>query len=151
MVWIRSRPPAASPVALPADDYRIMGRLGLVIGQFKTAVESIDTTVSRIGDDSTHLTGRRGEYLARVVCTECHGIALSGDPMFPTPSLSQAVGYSSDEFMRLLRTGTSRSNTPLTLMAQTAQHRLHLLSDDEIRAIYDYIKALPATGIASGS
>jgi len=150
MAWIRSRPRVDSGPPLPPEEYRILGRLGLATGQFKTTAQSIDTTVPRIGNDPLYLTSRRGEYLARIVCTECHGLALEGDPMGPSPALSQAVGYSLEEFTRLLRTGEPRGATKLTLMAQTATSRLHLLTDDEIAAVYAYITALPATGIPAG-
>ncbi len=151
MAWIRARPHPSDASTLPPEDFRILGRLGLVIGQFKLAALAIDTSASRIGDDSLHLTSRRGEYLARVICTECHGNTLAGDPTGPSPALTLAVGYSLEAFAHLLRTGEPSGGPPLKLMAETAKGRLHLLTDDEITAIYAYIKALPATGIAAGS
>ncbi|MEP7346130.1 MAG: c-type cytochrome [Gemmatimonadaceae bacterium] len=150
IAWIRSRPHPSPAAALPSEEVRIMGRFGLVIGQFKMATQAIDTSGGRIGNDSLYLTSRRGEYLARVVCTECHGSALQGDPTFPTPGLSKAVGYSLEQFTHLLRTGEPSGGPPLDLMAKTAKGRLHLLTDSEIAAIHAYIEALPATGIASG-
>lgn len=150
MAWIRSRPRVASGTPLPRTEIRILGRLGLLTGEFLMAAQAIDTTVARVGNDPLYLTSRRGEYLARIVCTECHGLALEGDPTGPAPSLSGAVGYSLEEFTRLLRTGEPRGATKLTLMARTAKGRLHLLTDEEIAAVYAYIKALPATGIPAG-
>jgi mono/diheme cytochrome c family protein len=134
----------------PPNSYRLMGRLGVLMGQFKTAVAAFDTTQERVGQDSAWATTRHGEYLARVICTECHGLTLTGaaGPPAATPSIAMAAGYSADEFTALLRTGTPRvPTTQLTLMAETARRSLTHLTDAEIAAIYSYLKALPATGV----
>jgi mono/diheme cytochrome c family protein len=147
--YLRSRPTAATPALLP-NSFRPMGRLGVVLGQFKTAVHAIDTTVARVGADPASATTRRGEYLARVICVECHGPALTGSPgpPAPTPSLAGAVGYSTADFITLLRTGTPRTpDRRLTLMAEVAKGNLTHLADDEIAALYEYLKALPQTGV----
>jgi cytochrome c553 len=149
MAWIRSRPHPSPAAALPPEEFRLMGRLGLVLGEFKMAAQAIDTSARRIGNDSLYLTSRRGEYLARVVCTECHGTELQGDPT-GAPGLSKAVGYSLEQFTHLLRTGEPSGGPPLDLMAKTAKGRLHLLTDSEIAVIHAYLNALPATGIAVG-
>src|SRR5688572_15764784 len=78
IAYIRSLP--VDEHALPANSYRLMGRFGITIGQFKTAVASFDTTQKRVGDDPAWATTRTGEYLARMQCTECHGPRLTGEP-----------------------------------------------------------------------
>ena len=121
-------------------------------GQFKTAVAAFDTTHERVGQDTAWATTRHGEYLSRLICTECHGINLTGSagPPAATPSIALAAGYAAEEFKTLLRTGTPRvPTTQLTLMAETARQSLSLLTDAEIAAIYEYLKALPATGVKS--
>jgi mono/diheme cytochrome c family protein len=139
---------------LPSKSYRPIGRLGVALGKFKTAVSYFDTTVARVGDDPAWATTRNGEYLARMICTECHGLRLTGDSAAAggsaaTPSLSGAYAYSLDEFVVLLRTGTPRAaSTRLTLMAETSRNSLKHLSDAEIAAIYGYLKELPASGVA---
>lgn len=151
IAYLRSLP--VGEHALPANSYRLMGRLGITMGQFKTAVASFDTTERRVGDDPAWATTRKGEYLARIQCTECHGLRLTGEAApsgdgMGSPSLSGALGYSPEEFARLLRTGIPRDTTrKLTLMAEVAQYSLTHLTDDEIAAVYQYIKALPATGV----
>jgi cytochrome c553 len=127
-----------------------MGRFGVAMGQIKTAVALYDTTAERVGLDPAWSTTRHGEYVARTLCIECHGEKLTGDPEGPTPSLSGALGYSPEEFTKLLRAGTPRdSATKLTLMAEVATAALTHLSDEEITALYAYLKNLPATGVAS--
>jgi mono/diheme cytochrome c family protein len=138
------------PSELPSNSYRPMGRLGVILGQFRTSVASFDTTQERVGQDPAWATTRRGEYLARLICTECHGTTLTGaaGPPSATPSLAGALAYSREEFTTLLRTGAPReAGKDLGLMKETAQRSLTHLRDDEISAIYDYLKALPATGV----
>ena len=140
--------PAPQPAALPVSSYGPLGRLGMMMGQFETAVHYIDTTVARVGADSAYLTTRRGEYLVRMICAECHGLGLTGDPARPSPSLAGAAGYDLAAFTTLLRTGTPRlATTKLTLMAEVAKANLRKLTDDEISAIHGYLSALPQTGV----
>lgn len=148
IAWLRTLPVPATTT--PPNSYRLMGRVGVLLGQFQTSYAAFDTTQERVGQDSTWATTRHGEYLARVICTECHGLSLTGaaGPPAATPSLAMAAGYSAEEFTTLLRTGTPRlSTTQLTLMAETARRSLTHLSDAEISSIYEYLKALPAAGV----
>ena len=151
IAYLRSLPVVDNP--LPGNAYRLMGRFGILAGQFKTSVESFDTTMERIGEDPAWSTTRHGEYLARVICTECHGLRLTGDPAAAgggaaTPSLAGVLGYSRDQFVTLLRTGTPKEpTTKLDLMARTARGSLTYLTDSEIDAIYGYLKGLPPAGV----
>lgn len=151
IAYLRSIPQGGE--TLPPNSYRPMGRLGVVLGQFRTAVAEFDTTMARVSDDPAWATTRHGEYLARLICTECHGPRLVGDPAAaggaaPTPSLAAALGYSPEQFVTLLRTGTPReAGKQLGLMGTTASNSLKYLTDAEIAEIYHYIKALPATGV----
>lgn len=139
---------------LPGNSYRLLGRLGVMLGQFKTAVASFDTTQERVGQDPAWATTRRGEYLARLICTECHGLRLTGDSAAAggasaSPSLAGALAYSLEEFTNLLRTGTPREpGRQLGLMGDAARNSLTWLTNEEIAAIYEYLKALPASGVA---
>ena len=151
IAYLRTVPPTGPE--LPGNSYRLIGRLGLVLGEFKTAVYAFDTTQTRVGQDPAWATTRHGEYLARVICSECHGIRLTGQVGAdggdtPTPSLSGALAYSLEEFTNLLRTGTPREpGKQLGLMGETARRSLTWLTNEEIAAIYEYLKALPATGV----
>lgn len=141
--------PTPKPIDLPKNSYGPLARVGLVTGQYGEAVTYIDTTVARIGADSAYLTTRRGEYLARVICAECHGAKLMGDPANGTPALILAVGYDLTQLTTLLRTATPRDPaTKLTIMAEVARTTLHHLHDDEIAAIHAYLTSLPITGVA---
>jgi mono/diheme cytochrome c family protein len=152
IAYLRSLPVETD--SLPSNTYRLIGRLGVILGQFRTSVTEFDTTTERVGDDPFWSTTRQGEYLARMICTECHGLRLTGDSAAAggsasTPSLAGAAGYSPEEFVTLLRTGTPReSTTRLALMAETARRSLTHFTDDEIAAIYGYLQSLPLSGVA---
>jgi mono/diheme cytochrome c family protein len=135
--------PAAEPESpLPRNSNRLLGRLGLVLGDFKTAPNLIDRTQPRVGDrgDTTQLG--RGEYLARTSCIECHGKDLRGDR--GTPSLAAAYGYSLDEFVHLARTSTPRVPKTLSLMASVALSRLSNMEDVELADLHAYLRSVPS-------
>jgi mono/diheme cytochrome c family protein len=153
IAYLRTLPVSANET--PPNAYRLLGRMGVMLGQFKTAVAAFDTTQERVGRDSAWATTRHGEYLARVVCSECHGANLTGDPAAgaetASPSLAGALGYSPDQFVRLMREGVPReATTQLSMMAEAARYSFTHFTDDEITAIYGYLKALPSTGVSTG-
>ena len=124
-------------------EVRILGRVGLVTKQFNTESSVIDHAAPRLGntraaDDTSQVA--RGEYLARTSCTECHGPALRGDPL--TPSLARALDYPRDAFGRLLKTGVPRDGRDLTMMDDVARERFSHLRDDEVDAIYAFLRTI---------
>lgn len=146
--YLRSLPKAATPQALPRNSYGPLGRMGIAMGEFKPIVAQIDTTAARVGDDPAWSTTRQGEYLARIICANCHGPRLTGDPATPSPSIVAAAAYDPGQFVTLLRTGTPRDTaTKFTMMGDVARAELKHLTDEEISAIYAYLKTLPATGV----
>ncbi len=148
IAYLRTLPRAATPADLPSNSYGPMGRLGMAMGQFKTVAVLMDTTHERVGADPAWATSRHGEYLARVICSNCHGVTLTGDPATPSPSIANAAGYSAEEFTTLLRTGTPRDTaTKLTLMGDVARAELRHLTDGEIQSVYGFLKALPPAGV----
>ena len=147
IAYLRSLP-TPPVIKLATNSYGPLGRLGIVMGQFGNAASYIDTSVARIGVDSMYLTARRGEYMARMICGDCHGAKLTGDPATPSPSIASASGYDLSQFIELIRMGTPRDpTTKLTLMAEVARATLKRLTDDEIAVIHTYLAALPQTGV----
>lgn len=139
---LRATPLVASDTTLPRNAYRVLGRFGLVAGQFSSEPARIDRGKPRVGDagDTTRLG--RGRYLAMTSCIECHGAELQGD--VGTPSLAGAYGYSLDEFVRLARTSTPREPRTLSLMASVAIGRLSHMTDDELSDLHAYLRSVPA-------
>jgi mono/diheme cytochrome c family protein len=130
-------------------EVRILGRLGLVTKQFIPEAATIDHSAPRLGNlhDTSHVA--HGEYLARTICSECHGPALRGETR--TPALAQALGYSREEFGKLLRTGVPRDGRDLELMDDVARSRFVHFRDDEIDDVYAFLRAMPLTAVAADS
>jgi mono/diheme cytochrome c family protein len=150
IAYLRTQPVRTGP-ALPTPSYRLIGRLGMLVGEFPSAVNLIDTTVTRVGADTAAMGSRHGEYLARVICSDCHGATLTGarNGPAPSPSLSGAFGYSLSEFRTLAREGKPREpGKAIPNMADVAAHVLNHMTDEELAAMHSYLAALPASGVA---
>jgi mono/diheme cytochrome c family protein len=116
-----------------------LGRLGIALGKFKPAAE--DVRQVEMLSDSFPAAGSpvaRGAYLARTVCTECHGSTLSGFAG-DTPDLRIAAGYSPEQFVRLMRSGVALGERELGLMSEVARGRFTHFTDEEIEALYAYL------------
>lgn len=98
-------------------------------------------------------TAEYGRYLASVGgCTGCHGAGLSGGPIpgappeFKVPSNITPGGigaWTEADFMRALRTGRRPDGTAIdTAMPWRLAGQM---SDEEIRAVYAYLRTLPRT------
>lgn len=144
---LRLLPPAEPASPLPANSYRLLGRMGLLLGEFKAEPDRIDRTQPRVGERGDTTQIGRGEYLARTSCIECHGKDLRGDA--GTPSLAGAHGYSLDEFVRLARTSTPREPKTLSLMASVALSRLSNMQDEELADLHAYLRSLPSRPAAT--
>jgi mono/diheme cytochrome c family protein len=120
-----------------------LGRMGLLRGDFVPASLLIPR------DSAPHIAAPPeegdslafGRYLARSICTECHGVNLEGDVSLGSPNLVVVAAYSLAEFERLLRTGVPRDGRELGLMA-AAGERFGLLTDAELRSLYTYLHSL---------
>jgi mono/diheme cytochrome c family protein len=120
-----------------------LGRIGLAIGQFKTAAQLIAATVPP--PEATNEASAYGRYLARTTCSGCHGTNLRGtsNPDFTSPDLRVVAAYSPDAFVQLLRTGVPLGGRKLGVMGAVARANLSSFTDQEIAAIYIYLHALP--------
>lgn len=120
-----------------------LGRIGVAIGQFKTAAQLIAETVPPPAAANSEAT--YGRYLARTICVQCHATSLRGtsNPDFTSPSLQVVAAYSPTEFVRLLRTGVALGGRNLATMSPYSKVLLSHLSDSEISALYSYLHAWP--------
>lgn len=126
-----------------------LGRLGVAIGQFPLEVEMVQRAAALAdtypaGNDTHAL----GAYLARTVCTECHGLALEGGD--DTPALAIALAYSLEDFTRLMRTGVALGDRELGLMTQVARSRFSHFTDAEIAALHAFLVARAGPAAAAG-
>jgi mono/diheme cytochrome c family protein len=137
LAYLRSLPPADGPG--PSLALGPLGRLGLVTGQFKTAIALMPPGAppppAAPPTDSVAL----GDYLAHTLCAECHGLDLRGDPIVASVNLAIVSAYSETEFARLLTTGVPRGGRQLGLMGEVARGRLVALTPAEVTALYAYL------------
>lgn len=88
-----------------------------------------------------------GRYVARNVCSHCHGPDLRGGSPNPQdgarrPDLRIAAAYSLEDFTRLMRTGIAMGDRELGLMTGVAQGALSSMTDEEINALHAYLVKL---------
>jgi len=138
IAFVRSVDPGAGPET--EISLGPLARGMLVAGVFSPAVAAIDHGAPRLdpgdGTDPVQL----GRYLATTVCTECHGTDFSGSSDGSTPSLSQVLAYSIDDFTTLMREGRAVGDRELDLMAQVALGRFTHFTDAEIRAVHAFLR-----------
>ena len=120
------------------------------IGHFAVATGGLPSAMSLMEDFRTrmpidagpaHAAGRR---LVANGCSECHGPAVEGQTMpngVEPPDLTIAAAYDYEQFRTLLRTGKTPGNKELGLMKEVAQKDFVHLTDGEIKAIHDYLRA----------
>jgi mono/diheme cytochrome c family protein len=157
IAYLRSLPPVDREGFAPR--LGPMGRVLLVTGKMKLLpAEMIDHGAARPSVPPAGATVEYGEYLSRFGgCFGCHGPDLAGGvpngpPGSPVPSNITPAGigsWSEADWFTAMRTGVRPDGTELTdfmpwrLMAS--------MSDDELRAMWLYLRTVPPAGKATGS
>ncbi len=119
------------------------GRIMFATGKFKpAAVEVREAEAASASFPGAGDLNAEGAYLARTVCTECHGTMLNGQG--GSPDLRIAAGYTPEQFTHLMRTGKALGNRELELMSPVARNRFSHFTDDEIQALHAYLLARAA-------
>ena len=149
IAYLKSVPPVDNELA----ERRIepLGRLMMAVGMFPSlAVDQIDHTSPLPDAPEPGITIAYGEYLSRT-CTECHGVNLNGKPFgppgqeIPSPNLTpggELASWSEQDFLITMRTGVMPSGQ--RLKEDMPWKYFGQMSDDELRAIWLYLKSLPA-------
>lgn len=129
-----------------------MGRIMLALGMVPpVAADVIDHTALPVAAVEPAVTVEYGEYLAPTTCTACHGESLNGIPFgppgeeVPTPNLTpggELAFWSEEEFIQTLRTGLTPGGRQLR---ETMPWKYFgRMTDDELKALWLYLKSLPA-------
>lgn len=128
-----------------------MGRLMNTVGMFPpNAVDQINHTGPRPVVPEPGVTVAYGEYLARN-CTECHGANLNGAPFgppgeeVPSPNLTpggELASWSEEDFIKTLRTGVTPGDRQLN--TDMPWPYFGRMTDDELKAVWTYLRSLPA-------
>ena len=128
---------------------RLVGRLFLGAGQFKTAAELSPTTAHVASMDTTPSVDY-GRYITSVSgCRGCHGESFSGrssdSPTGKPASNLTPTGlghYTEDDFKRVLRTGV-RPGGGAALSEDMPWKFFGKMSDGELRAVWLFLQSLP--------
>lgn len=139
--YLKSLPAAEGPE--PDIRLRLLGRLGLVLGKYRTTAQIIAATSAP--PDTAEPQAAAGRYLARTLCGHCHGPDLRGssNPAFTAPALQIVMAYPAEAFRQFMRSGVALGGRELRVMSGVAREQLHDLTDDEIAALYAYLHAIP--------
>lgn len=118
-----------------------LGRIGIVVGRFRTAPATMDHAAPRVGRGSGD-PAARGRYLATIACSECHGREFRGGLDGKAPPLAIAAAYTDDAFRHLMQTGETPGGRSLYLMGETARQRFSHFTGEEIEALHTYLRTL---------
>ena len=92
------------------------------------------------------VTVEYGEYLATIGgCRSCHGQQLAGDanPDAPDITVGRLAAWKEEDFFRALREGKRPDGSVLD-PSKMPWVRSGLMTDDEVRAVWTYMRSLPA-------
>lgn len=157
IAYLRALPPVDREH--PAPRIGPVGRALLVTGKMKLLpAELIDhTAAARGGAPAPGATTEYGEYLVRVGgCFSCHGPDLAGGlvngPPGTPPSTNVTPGgighWREADWMAAMRTGRRPDGTAISeAMPWKAVGRM---TDDELRAMWLYLRTVPAVAPAAG-
>ncbi len=138
---LRQRPRV--PPTLGSREVTFVGRLGLVLGKWRTSADAVDPSRPRWGDSTRTNPFERGRYLASVICSECHGPELQGDEFMNSPDLTVVRGYTIEQFRHLMRTGEPVSRRDLGIMSTVARRAFVHFKPTEVEDLYQYITTKP--------
>lgn len=136
LAWVRSK--AAVPRMLGDHELRWRGRWSLVTGALHSVGDSLSSAPRPPKAPPYGPTPEYGAYLARTICTECHGARLEGTPT--APALSVVAGYDSTQFIDAIVYGAARDGR---LLKKTMPiERYDALNPEEETALYLYLHSL---------
>lgn len=152
IAYLRTLAPVDRTV--PATNVRALGRALYLAGKLELfPAEIIDHRAPRPEPVPVGVTVEYGRYLATIGgCRGCHGPDLAGrakamgPPGTPPPANLTAAGelgrWSKDDFVRALRTGRRPNGTAIDAFMPWAL--AGQMTDDEMSAVWMYIKSVPA-------
>ncbi len=152
IAYIRTIPPVDT--TMPGSSFGPLGRALLVSGKVKEMIPSrfVSLEPNRVPEVPAGVTVAYGSYLATTGgCLACHGPSLAGGPVpggppsWPAAANLTPAGIGAwveEDFFRALREGTRPDKTVISSVMPWNYTRL--MTDDEIRALWMYIKTFPA-------
>jgi mono/diheme cytochrome c family protein len=150
VAYIKSVPPVDNQ--LPGSELRPLGYALFAAGQLPPLpAEQIDHSAPAPATIPAGTTAEYGHYLAATGgCVGCHGPGFSGGPIPGLPPGNPPAqnitptgigGWSEADFFRALREGKRPDGSSINPLMPWASTRL--MTDDEIRALFMYLKTVP--------
>lgn len=130
-----------------------LGYILFAVGMFGDLPAEVVTHQNNINTVEPGITVEYGEYRLRVsACQDCHGMDLAGGA-FPDPSVTVLVpnltpggelsAWTEEQFITTIRTGVTPSGHEINKELMPLEE-INQLTDDELKAIFAYLKTLPA-------
>lgn len=143
IAYLRSQEPVVNDTPQPPDNLNMLALFmaGAGIVPLEPPVTGVVTAPPKAP------TAEYGAYIVSFSdCRLCHGPLLDGvggSPLVPqkAPSLRVVQGWTTDQFIKTLRTGVDPSGHQLS--AVMPWKTIAQMDDDELRALYAYLKSLP--------
>jgi cytochrome c553 len=145
IAYLRAQPP--SDYQTPDNSMNLLGTALLGAGVFPTAAQP--PIAAPIANPPAGAVPEHGRYLVDIGgCRSCHGANLTGgDPQGYTPVGSHLpailANWSAEDFIKAIRTGVDRGGRTINPVDMPWRELGAAYSDDELRAIYVYIRSLP--------
>jgi mono/diheme cytochrome c family protein len=143
----------------PPSDVQLLRRALFVAGQIQAlAAETIDHGAPAAPAPPAGPTKEYGQYLARVGgCVDCHGANLSGGPIPGAPPSAPPASnitpggeigaWSEADFIKTMRIGVNPAGKQIDSFMPYKY--IGRLTDDELKAIYLYLKSVPAAAMGA--
>ncbi len=149
VAYLRTLPPINRD--LPPTYLRPLGRVLLATGRLDLRSARKAEMVQRPTAARPGPTAAYGRYLADIAsCRSCHREALGGGPMMApgapaAPDITPAGlhDWTERDFATLLRTGRRPDGSLLHPIMPWSSYRW--MTDDELRALWRYLRSVPAT------
>ncbi len=143
IAYIRSLPASGMPTANPPDHLNLLGVMMLGAGMLP---KGKPVSIGIVTAPPSGPTLQYGEYILTYQdCRACHGDKLTGGvpgQLGPLgPDLNLVKGWKFEEFVATMRTGVDPSGHQLS--KQMPWRPVGRMSDEELRAVYEYLTHLP--------
>ena len=139
IAYLRSQPDIAKEI--PANDPSFLFALFVGANLFNIDASSIEGTIVA---PPKKPNADYGEYIMSYSdCRDCHGEKLDGRPSAPVPpgpNLRVVKGWTAEQFISTLRTGTNPSGHALKPPMPWKQ--IGRMDDMELKALYEYLRLL---------
>lgn len=146
IAYLKSVPPVDN--TLPPRRFSLMATMLAGAGVLPLEPDLIAQNDSRPAV-TPGVTVEYGEYISRIAsCRDCHGVDLAGgaDPNAPHgPNLTPGgafAAYQESDFLTLMRTGATPGGR--TVSEEMPWKEYGRMTDEELQALFQYLKSLPA-------